>query len=165
MNLSTGPAKWIWYSSQVPRPRPLRFWATRDFELPEKPGRAMAKVFVEREHVIFVNGERAGGGEQRAGDPLALYAVAPLLRAGANRIAIEAASPTGIGGALVSLDVENFGRDALVSDGGWRVDLSPDAVTRGGRYRPVVWGSPPQYPWRYPRMPRPGELSPEPIRR
>jgi hypothetical protein len=158
MSLTTGRAEWIWYSSRIPEPRPLRFWATRDFELPRKPGRALAKVFVDREHVLYVNGARAGGGTQKPGDPLVLYEVAELLVEGANRLALEAASPTGVGGALVSLDVEGFGRDALVTDSAWRVDLQPAALTEGGRYRPVVWGRPPQHPWGYPRMPRPNEL-------
>ena len=158
MHLATGRAAWIWYSGKVPESRPLRFWATREFTLPVQPARAMAKVFVDREHVLYVNGARAGGGTQRPGDPLALYDVAPMLLAGTNRVAIEAASPTGTGGVLFSMDVEGFGRDALVSDAGWRVDLDESAPERGGRYRPMVWGAPPQYPWGYPRMPRPNEL-------
>jgi hypothetical protein len=158
MHLATGRAAWIWYASKVPEPRPLRFWATCDFTLPAQPARAMAKVFVDREHVLYVNGARAGGATQRPGDPLALYDVAAMLVEGPNRIAIEAASPTGEGGLLFSMDVENFGRDAVVSGGGWRVDLDASARDRGGRYRPVVWGRPPQYPWGYPRMPRPNEL-------
>ncbi len=158
MSLSTGRAEWIWYTSGMTQPRPLRFYATRDFLLAEKPRRALAKVFVDREHVLYVNGERAGGAVQRPGDPLAIYEVARLLREGENRIAIEAASPTGIGGVLFSLDVEGRGRDALVSDGRWRVDLSREAISGTARYRPVVWGRPPQYPWRYPRMPRPAEV-------
>jgi hypothetical protein len=160
MRLATGPAAFLWYTGRVPEPRPLRFWATRDFELPRAPQRALAKVFVDREHVLYVNGVRAGSGTQRPGDPLALYEVAPLLSAGRNRVAIDAGSPTGIGGVLFSLDVDGFGRDALVTDGGWRVDLDPSALVEGGRYRPIVWGRPPQHPWGYPRMPRPNELKP-----
>ena len=159
MHLATGRAAWIWYPGKVLESRPVRFWATRDFTLPAQPARAMAKVFVDREHVLYVNGTRAGGGRQRPGDPLAVYDVAPLLVAGPNRVAIEAASPTGIGGVLFSMDVENFGRDALVSDAGWSVDLDESARERGARYRPMVWGPPPQYPWGYPRMPRPNELA------
>ena len=158
MRLATGRAEFLWYSGRVPEPRPLRFWATRDFELPSKPGRALAKVFVDREHVLYINGVRAGGGNQRPGDPLAVYEVAALLAPGRNRVALEAGSPTGIGGVLFSLDVEGFGRDAVVTDARWRVDLEPSALAEGGRYRPIVWGRPPQYPWGYPRMPRPNEL-------
>jgi len=158
MHLATGRAAWIWYPSYSPEPRPLHFWATRDFDLPRKPGRALAKVFVDREHVLFVNGQRVGGGTQHTGDPLALYEIADLLVEGRNRVAVEAASSTGTGGVLLALDIEGFGRDALVTDGSWRVDLVPSALAEGGRYRPVVWGRPPQHPWGYPRMPRPNEL-------
>lgn len=158
MRLSTGSAEWIWYSSRVPEPRLVRFWATRDFILPRAPSRATAKLFVDSEHVLYVNGERLGGRAQRRGDPLAVYDAAPLLREGSNRVAIEAASPTGVGGILFSLDLDSYGRDALVSDGGWKVDPSPEGIVRGARFAPVVWGRPPQYPWGYPRMPRPGEL-------
>ena len=113
-----------------------------------------------REHVLYVNGVRVGAGSHRPEDPLALYEVAPLLVAGRNRVALEAGSPTGIGGVLLSLDVDGFGRDAVVTDAGWRVDLEASALdsVEGGRYRPIVWGRPPQYPWGYPRMPRPNEL-------
>jgi hypothetical protein len=158
MSLATGRAEWIWYASRMPEPRPIRFYATCGFVLREKPRRALAKVFVDREHILYVNGERVAGGEQRPGDALALYPIAPRLREGENRVAIEAASPTGVGGVLFSLDVEGLGRDVIVSSGSWRVDLSRNAISGGGRYRPVVWGSPPQYPWGYPRMPRPAEL-------
>jgi hypothetical protein len=154
----TGAAEWIWYSSRLPRPVALRFYATRDVVLRERPSRAMAKLFVDREHVLWVNGRRAGAGTQHVGDPLAVYRIEPLLVPGPNRIAIEASHPTGAGGILFSLDVAGYGRDALVSDSEWRVDPDESAITNGGRYLPMVWGRPPQYPWGFPRMPRPNEL-------
>jgi len=160
MWLRTGAAQWIWYSSGGKDPAPLRFYATRDVALSERPAAATAKVFVDREHVLYVNGVRAGGGTQNPGDPLRVYAVAALLELGINRIAIEASSPTGVGGVLFSMDVDGFGRDAVVSDGLWRVSLAPESVASGGRYRPIVWGRPPRFPWGYPRMPRPNEMGP-----
>ena len=158
MQLATGRAAFLWYSGDRPEPRPLRFWATRDFELPRKPRRALAKVFVDREHVLYVNGVRAGSGSHRPGTPLALYEVDGLLSAGLNRVAVEAESPTGVGCVLVSLDIDGYGRDALVTDSAWLVDSEPSALLEGARYRPIVWGRPPRYPWGYPRMPRPNEL-------
>jgi hypothetical protein len=136
----------------------LRFYATRDFELPAAPSRATAKLFVDPEHVLYVNGARVSGGLQRRGEPLALIAIARYLKRGLNRVSIEASSATGIGGILFSLDLDAYGRNAVCTDGSWRVDLSPTAIVSGGRYRPEVWGRPPQYPWGYPRMPRPEEM-------
>jgi hypothetical protein len=158
MELATGRAEWIWSRASFREPRPLRVYATRDFALPSAPIRALAKVFVDREHVLYVNGRRAGSGAQQPGDPLAAYDVTGLLVAGANRVAIEAASPTGVGGILFSLDLDAYGRDAIVSDGDWRVDEMAAAVRDGAHGRPRVWGSPPQHPWGYPRMPRPEEM-------
>jgi hypothetical protein len=149
--LATGRAEWIWYSSRVAKPVPLRFYAVREFTLGVPPARAMARVFVDREHVLTVNGQRAGGATQSPGDPLALYEVAPLLRPGLNRVVIEASSPTGIGGILFALDLAG---EPLVSDGRWRVGRDAAALTGEGPYRPVVWGRPPLYPWGYPRQRR-----------
>jgi hypothetical protein len=149
--LATGPAEWIWYSNRVPKPVPLHFYAVREIALAAAPAHASARVFVDRAHVLFVNGQRAGGGTQRPGDALAEYDVAPLLRTGVNRFVIEASSPTGIGGILFALDL---GGQSLVSDGRWRVDRDGAALAGQGRYRPAVWGRPPMYPWGYPREER-----------
>lgn len=157
----TGQARWIWYSRDVREPRALFFVATRDVLLAQRPSRATAKVFGDRWHVLWVNGRRIGGARQRPGDPLALYEVAADLSRGVNRIAIESGSDTGIGGLLFSLDVSDWGRDAVFSDRRWRVDPDRRAIRSGGRFRPAVWGRPPMYPWRWPRLPRPQELRTE----
>lgn len=154
----TGRAEWIWYSRDVKEPAELAFVATREVVLDRLPARATAKIFADRWHVLWVNGRRAGEGRHRPRDPLAIHEIATLLRRGVNRIAIEAGSETGVGGLLFSLDLSGSGRDAVVSDGKWRVDWSRGAITSGGRYRPAVWGRPPMYPWGWPRLPRPNEL-------
>jgi len=146
--LVTGRAEWIWYSSRVAKPVPLRFYAVREFTLDSVPPRSAARIFVDRAHVLYVNGQRAGAAVQRPADALATYEVAHLLRQGRNRVVIEASSPTGIGGILFALDL---GAQTLVSDGRWRVDRDAAALAGQGRYRPVVWGKPPLYPWGYPR--------------
>lgn len=153
-----GSARWIWYSRDVREPRQLVFVATRDFVLEITPHRATAKVFGDAWHVLWVNGRRVGAARQHPGDPLALYEVAEYLRHGVNRVAIESGSETGVGGLLFSLDISDRGRDVVVSDGKWRVDSSREAIFSGGRYRAEVWGSPPMYPWGWPRLPRPNEL-------
>lgn len=156
----TGGARWIWYSRDVKEPRELAFVATRDVVLEHAPDRATAKVFGDAWHVLWINGRRVGAGRQRPGDPLALYEVATFLRQGVNRIAIESGSETGVGGLLFSLDLSDRGRDAVVSDGRWRVDSSRQAISSGARYRAGVWGAPPMHPWGWPRLPRPDESRP-----
>ena len=153
----TGDARWIWYSRDVKEPRPISFVATRDVVLDRIPVRATAKLFGDRWHVLWVNGQRVGAGRQRPGEPLALYEVTGFLSRGINRIAIEAGSDTGTGGLLFSLDISDSGRDVVVSDVRWRVDTSREAIRSGARYRPAVWGRPPMYPWGWPRLPRPNE--------
>jgi len=155
----TGRAEWIWYTREVKEPAPIAFVATRDVVLDRAPSRAMAKIFADRWHVLWVNGQRAGSGRQQPGDPLILHEIAELLSRGVNRIAIEAGSETGVGGLLFSLDLEGSGRDAVFSDARWRVDPSRVAIRSGGRYRAEVWGRPPMYPWGWPRLPRPNELT------
>lgn len=155
----TGRAQWIWYTHDVKEPAPLAFVATRDVVLPRRPSRATAKVFADEWHVLWVNGRRAGAGRHRPGDPLALHSIETALAPGVNRIAIEAGSESGVGGLLFSLDLSGGGRNAVVSDGRWRVDLSRDAIRSGARYRAEVWGRPPMYPWGWPRAPRPEEVS------
>jgi hypothetical protein len=151
-----GRAEWIWYARAGRKPAPIRFYATRDVELPAVARRATAKLFVDREYVLYVNGRRAGGGSRRPGDPLAVYEVASFLRPGLNRVAIEASSPDGVGGILFSLEGDGIEPGAFASDTRWRVDLDASAVANGARYRPIVWGRPPQYPWGYPRLPEAG---------
>jgi len=157
--LETGDAKWISYSREIKEPRWMRFYATRDFLLEEVPARAVAKVFGDRRHVLYINGFGMGGTEQRPGGPLFLHDFTPHLRRGENRIVVVLETATGVGGLLFALDLAGVGRNVLVSDGQWRVDLSPDAIERGGRSRAAVWGRPPMYPWGYPRMPRPNETN------
>ena len=96
--------------------------------------------------------QRAGGGTQRPGDPLAVYEVAPLLRPGVNRLAIEAVEPDG--DRRHPLRARPPGSGATPSSS--RRPLARRPRSRGrstgrGRYRPVVWGRPPMYPWGYPR--------------
>lgn len=153
--LETGDAEWIWFSKDIRQPSWVRFYATREFRLDERPSAAVAKVFGDRRHVLYINGFGLGGTEQKPGDPLWLHDLTPQLRRGDNRLVIVLESNTGVGGLLFALDVAGLGRNVVVSDERWRVDFDPAALRRGGRYPAVSWGRPPMYPWGYPRFPRP----------
>ncbi len=154
-HLETGDAEWIWHTRDIPQPRPVRFYATRDFFLEQAPATATAKIFADRRHAFYINGFGMGNAERKPGDLLVLYDLTGRLKQGENRIVILVESDTGVGGLLFALDLAGVGRNAIVSDRQWRVDLSPDAIERGGRFPAVVWGRPPMHPWGYPRMPGP----------
>jgi hypothetical protein len=155
--LFTGPARWIWYTRQIPEPAPLSFRAWKDFRLdPGPPASAPARLFGDRKWVLEVNGRRAGTGVQSPGDALAVFELAPMLETGGNRVLIEAGSPNGVGGLLFWMDLG--GGRFLVSDATWRVERLPAGAE--GPQPAAVWGRPPLYPWGYPRMPGRGELTP-----
>jgi hypothetical protein len=149
----TGKAAWIWYARAGQKPHSLRFYATREVALGAVPRRAEARFFVDPEYVLYVNGQRVDAGRRRAGDALAVVDLTAWLRPGSNRIAIEAASPDGVGGILFSVAGEGLDPDDFASSADWRVSLDPAAITRGGGSRAIVWGKPPQNPWGYPKLP------------
>ncbi|HEY1433951.1 MAG TPA: hypothetical protein VGG65_01170, partial [Thermoanaerobaculia bacterium] len=154
--LATGPAEWIWYARAGRKPSPLRFYATRDVRLSVVPRRVEARYFVDPEYALYVNGQRVDAGRRHPGDTLVVADLAPFLRPGANRVAIEASSPDGIGGILFFAAADGLEAGALASSADWRVSLEASSITQGEGRRAIVWGRPPQYPWGYPRLPGPG---------
>jgi hypothetical protein len=148
-NLLTGRARWIWLAVDIDEPKPVRFFARRDFTLAGVPSSAKALLVVDRRGVLTVNTSRFPLPEQRPGSPLAFVEIAPALAAGVNRDVIEAESPTGAGGILFHLDLP--GGERIDSDATWRVSQSEAELARGGGTPAAVWGRPPMYPWGYPR--------------
>lgn len=150
-SLATGSARWIWLTNQIGEPAPLRFRAWKDFRIDRAlPPTAPARLFVDRDWILEVDGVRAGSGTQRPGSALSQSDLARWLRPGRNRISIEAASPDGAGGLLFWMDLGR-GRQ-IVSDRTWNVERLPAGSEP--KRRAAVWGSPPMYPWRYPALPR-----------
>ena len=147
-HLRTGDAQWIWLAVDLEEPRPVRFFARRDFTLASVPHSAKALLFVDRRGVLTVNTSRFPLPEQRPGSPLSVVEIAPALTAGVNRVVIEAESPTGAGGILFHLDLP--GGEPVDSDATWRVGPSEAELARGAGTPAAVWGRPPMYPWRYP---------------
>jgi hypothetical protein len=148
--LVTGGARWIWFSLEIDEPKPVRFYARRDFMIARAPASAKALLYVDRRGVLSVNGSRFPATEQRPGSPLAVIQIASALVAGNNSLVIEAESPTGAGGILFHLDLP--GGTSIDTDASWRVALSESELARaGGGARAAVWGRPPMYPWGYPK--------------
>ncbi len=148
-SLPTGAARWIWFSLDIDEPKPVHFYAGRDFRLEGVPASATAKLFIDRQGALIINGSKVETVEQRPGSRLRVLEVAPALVTGVNRVVIEAESPTGAGGILFCLDLPDGRR--VVSDGSWRVSLSQDDLAQGGGAPAGVWGKPPMYPWGYVR--------------
>jgi hypothetical protein len=140
----TGDALWIWSTDDVKSPAPARFTAVRSIALASDAPAARAKIFVDRAYRLLLDGRLVGAGSKRAGDPLDVWEIPEGLRRGSHVFAIDAESPTGIGGILFALDVPGLGRGAVVSDATWTIAGRPA----------FVWGAPPMYPWGFPAIPR-----------
>lgn len=149
----TGSAAWIWFARAGAKPRPIRFYAFREWDLAAAPSQARALVFADPEAAVWVNGERAADLRQRPGDPLAIVNLAPHLRAGKNRVVLEAASEDGVGGLLFWAEGEGIDADAIATGPRWRVTLDAREAESGAGQPAVVWGRPPQSPWGYPDLP------------
>jgi hypothetical protein len=135
--LSTGSARWIWYTREIPEPARLRFRAWKEFPI-EGPPPASARLlfFADREWSLEVNGAAVSRGSQKPGDALARFDVARFLRSGTNRLSVEVESSNGVGGLLLELELP--GGRALVTDGSWRVERLWPASE--GERAAVVWG-------------------------
>jgi hypothetical protein len=149
-SLATGNARWIWLTRDIEEPRPMSFRAASSFGISGEPPRAApCRIFVAGSWTLEVNGRRASSGAQRPGDALTVLDLAPRLRTGDNRLTIDVSSPDGAGGILFWLDIG--GGQTVVSDGAWRV--TPISPEPGPERAAAVWGRPPMYPWRHPRLP------------
>ena len=167
----TGAAEWIWPEAPASEPgRPAAYLLLTDFELDEAP-EAAARLFVtaDQEYAVHLNGHQIARGGFRRGEPIDEFQVAHLLRAGVNRLTIEARTPYGDGGALAGIELDD-GSMPVVTNGAWRfIDGWAPRLVKGdargadagdlGTVR--AWGRPPVGRWG--RVAR-GELAkPDPI--
>ena len=154
----TREAEWIWPHRDGEEPgRAAAYLLLADFELEEAP-RAAARLFVtaDLEYAVHLNGHQIARGGFRRGEPIDEFQVAHLLRAGANRLTIEARTPYGDGGALAGIELDD-GSLPVVSDHTWRfLDVWDPAVVKGDASGadttaalPGVraWGRPPVGRW------------------
>jgi len=170
--LPTGAAEWIWASTTASAPgEPAAFVLLRDFELEEAP-RAAARLFVlvDHEYAVHLNGHQIARGNYRRGEPTDDFQVAHLLRAGANRLAIEVRTPYGDGGVLAGIELDDGSRP-VVTDDAWRVlerwdpRLVKGEAALGVADPPLgqvrAWGRPPVGRWG--RIDRGEMMKPDPI--
>jgi len=148
--LLTGPARWIWWSREIPEPAPLRFRCWKEFHIEgERPAHAPTLFFGDCQWMLEVNGHPLASGSQKPGAALRGLDAAAWLESGVNRIRVEASSANGVGAILFWMDLGS-GR-LVVSDRTWEAASLPagNAAPR----RVEEWGRPPMYPWGYPRPP------------
>lgn len=152
LNHLTGEARWVWVTQELERPYPVRGVFEASFTVSQIGLGALLKVSGDREYVARVNGVVAGCGWSRPGFRLDVYDVSHLLRPGVNTVSIEVRSPTPVGGLLAAVDLPGQGKNVLVT--GRNFLLVQEKHRRIPP--PVIWGSPPRFPWGYPRpMSRP----------
>ncbi|HEX2253513.1 MAG TPA: hypothetical protein VHQ65_09620 [Thermoanaerobaculia bacterium] len=165
--LPTGDAEWIWADLPPDRVGPVAFWAVRDFDLEAAPAEAELLALADEEYVLWLNGHRVGSNRYRAGAPLDVYPVAPLLVTGANRLAVEVRSSRGAGGLLAALVLPG-GDAAVVTDRSWHLlprhhpGIVPAWQPVGAGEGLVSWGRPPVGRWGRPER-GPGEGRPRPL--
>jgi hypothetical protein len=150
----TGTAKWIWAPHRMSDDFPLAFFATRNFDLPERRAYTHLKILGEPEYTIWVNGRQIGArnvGEQRSLD---VYDISQLVKTGMNRIVVGVRAPRGVGGLIASIDIGPEAGNWVVTDHSWMVYrvwmpelLRVDVPAKG--QPPVVVGEPPIGRWNY----------------
>jgi hypothetical protein len=153
--LPTQEAEWIWETRDPRVSTPAAFLAVQRFNLKQVPERARLLVAAEPEYVVYLNGKRLGVGTLPPTDRalrLDAYEVAPVLNAGANRIAVEVRSATGHGGLLARI-ADGEDRTLVATDRRWRLfEKSAQGVIRSwvevASGRPAFsWGLPPIGRW------------------
>jgi len=152
---------WYWIDGDPRDPRPVAFFAVRDFELAERPEGAVAEVLGDQEYILSINGERIGSNRYRAGAALDRYEIERWLRPGDNRVVLELRSPTAAGGFTFRLTGAG-GRDLLAGAAPWHIQRTYfRALFPGGAAPPApeasLVGKAPIGRW---GVPSPGPLRP-----
>lgn len=154
--LPTGSAEWIWEEGRHRQTAPWVLWAVRDFELAQVPASVRLLALADESYIVHLNGRRMGSNVYHEGSSVDRYEVAPWLRPGANRLAVEVRSGRGAGGLLMAL-VDGVGGEALLgTDDRWTVFNRDHAGILEGwlpisQGKPAFsWGLPPVGRWGMP---------------
>ena len=149
----TGSAEWIWEEGRHRQTGPWVLWAIRDFELAKVPASVRLLALADEAYLVHVNGRRIGSNVYHEGMAPDGYEVAPWLRSGANRIAVELRSGRGAGGLLLALVDGTTGAHLLGTDDDWTVFNRHHAGILEG-WLPISegepafsWGLPPVGRW------------------
>jgi hypothetical protein len=121
------PAEWIWAQGEWRHPRPVGFYAARDFRI-DDPADARLLILVDEEFVATLNGKRVARGRYSPGAAVVPVDVSTALRVGSNRIVVEARSARGAGGLRAVIQAR--GRTLVATDGSWKIfrQLTPGVL-------------------------------------
>jgi hypothetical protein len=151
---TTGRAEWIWAEHQLASGRPVAFFASHEFSVPERRRFVHLNVAGQQLYTIFLNGQLIGGSLD---DSVSLdrYDISGLVAEGANRLVIAARSDTGVGGILVTVDFGPMAQNAVRSGRHWSVEREwrPQMLSTAApaAEAPQLLGRPPIGRWNYPR--------------
>ena len=152
---TTGRAQWIWAQHRMSSNEPVAFFATREFDLPERRHFAHLKIFADPEYTVWINGAevaRRSVGEERS---LASYDLSDRVRTGRNRIVVAVRAGQGVGGLLAALDIGPEALNWIVSDSQWRIHRRwtpalPQREPGDAAWEPPqIIGEPPIGRWNY----------------
>lgn len=158
---NTGRASWIWAQHRMSSNDPVAFFATRDFDLPERRLYTHLKVIGDPEYTLYVNGREIAGRrlpkarKTAADERLDLYDISELVKTRGNRLVIAVRSPQGTGGLLASIDLAPEKQNWLVTNSDWKIHRwwHPDLLLRDpvdGKWEPpMIVGAPPVGRWNY----------------
>lgn len=154
--LPTRGAQWIWAPVGT-EPRPLAFYAARDFDVAAPPHEARLLILGDEEYRLFLNAKVVGSNRYTRGAALDEYDVSTLVHPGKNRLVVEVRSRRGVGGLVALLQDAKSADPLVVTDGTWRVFRRHRAglleawlpLEEGEEAR--VWQSPPTGRWGFPR--------------
>jgi hypothetical protein len=159
---TTGRAEWIWAEHQLASGRPVAFFASHEFAVPEQRRYVHLNVAAQQLYTIFLNGRLIGGSIDDAVS-LDRYDISDLAAEGLNRLVVAARSDTGVGGVLVSVDFAPMAQNAVISGRHWSVEREWRAhlltTAASAAETPQSLGRPPIGRWNYPPR-RPREVMP-----
>ncbi len=150
----TGRAQWIWAPHRVSSKLPVVFFASREFDLPERRHYTKIKILGDPEYTLYLNGRQIGA--RRTGDDrhLDLYDVSKLAKTGRNRIVVAVRSSNGVGGLIAGIDIGPESENVVVTGPDWNIHRAwvrdlPLREPRSGAIRPALLGQPPSGRWNY----------------
>jgi hypothetical protein len=154
--ITTGEAEWLWVRDPMSAEKPVAFFATRDFELPQGASDVKINVAGDPAYTLWFNGHRVGAGSFRVDRAIRIHDVTALKRDGKNRIVVACRAEKGAGGLLLSVDSGGMQRNVVFTDRRWHVFRKWDdsllaSDPRTGADRSLrSFGAPPVGRWNYP---------------